>query len=314
MEVPEIGSLAFFLREFISSMRSNRVVVFTYGVQVMISLLVLGYFLVLILTINRFVQQLQGMIEIHAFLDQGLSAQDILRVEKDLKGVEGVSQVKFISAEEALENFVKTTGIELDSLLEQNPLPATYVVRPGRVDEVEKIAEQVRRVQGVSEIRYGRDIVVKLSKALFIFQIIFGVTILLLLGASFSSINNIVRLSIHSRRKEIRIMQLVGATKWFIRWPFIFEGLFIGILGSLVAALLVWASYVGLSELIEGLKVFKGALGGDARMIIFVGAALVASGAIVGVASSVAALENYLAEDERIVIETARIRRELEWR
>lgn len=289
-------------------------VVFTYGVQVMISLLVLGYFLVLILTINRFVQQLQGMIEIHAFLDMGLSAQEILRVEKDLKGVEGVSRVKFISSEEALANFVKTTGIELDSLLEQNPLPATYVVKPARVDEVEKIAEQVRRIQGVSEIRYGRDIVVKLSKALFIFQIIFGVTILLLLGASFSSINNIVRLSIHSRRREIRIMQLVGATKWFIRWPFIFEGLFIGILGSLVAALLVWASYVGLSELIEGLKVFKGALGGDVRMIVFVGAALVASGAIVGVASSVAALENYLAEDERIVIETARIRRELEWR
>ncbi len=289
-------------------------VVFTYGVQVMISLLVLGYFLVLILTINRFVQQLQGMIEIHAFLDMGLSAQEILRVEKDLKGVEGVSRVKFISSEEALENFVKTTGIELDSLLEQNPLPATYVVKPSRVDEVEKIAEQVRRIQGVNEIRYGRDIVVKLSKALFIFQIIFGVTILLLLGASFSSINNIVRLSIHSRRREIRIMQLVGATKWFIRWPFIFEGLFIGILGSLVAALLVWASYVGLSELIEGLKVFKGALGGDVKMIFFVGAALVASGAIVGVASSVAALENYLAEDERIVIETARIRRELEWR
>lgn len=294
-------------------MRENRLVALTYGLQVTISLLVLGYFLVLIFTINQFVGQLKGMIEVHAFLEYGLSANDSLRIEQEIKGIAGVGKVKYISAEDALVNFIETTGIEIDSLLEENPLPDSYTVKPERMEEVAEIAEKVRRIQGVAEVRYGKDVVVRLSRALFIIQVIFGVTILLLLGASFTSINNIVRLSIYSRRKEIRIMQLVGATRWFIRFPFLFEGLFVGLLGGTLAAVLVWASYVGVLQLFEGLKVFSAVMIADLGLLYTVLGLLVATGGIVGLVSSFRALERYLYEDERMLIETARIRRELEW-
>jgi len=290
------------------------VIVATYGLQVTISLLVLGYFLVAVLTINRFTVELRRMVEIHAFLDENLSANDYPRIQNEIKAIDGVVESKYISAEQALENFMATTKIDLGSLLEDNPLPDSYIVKTESIELVPRIAEQVRRVQGVAEVRFGQDIVIKLSRILFIVQLVSTVTILLLLGASFSSINNIVRLSIHSRRREIRIMQLVGATKWFIRWPFLLEGLFIGVLGSFVAALLVWASYVGLTGLFEGMKIFQGVFGYDSNMIFLVTLSLIFIGATVGITSSFNALSRYLAEDERMIAETARIRRELEWR
>ncbi|MEP0813673.1 MAG: ABC transporter permease [bacterium] len=284
----------------------------TYGLQVTISLLVLGYFLVVIVGISNFIGRLSKMVEIHAYLSKDLAPEDFLRIDKEIKALEGVEKVKFISAEEAAENWNKTTGTDLESLLEYNPLPASYTVKAKRLDKVKELAEQVRRINGIDDVRYGQDIVVKLSRALFVAQLIFGVTILLLLGASFSSINNIVRLSIYSRRREIRIMQLVGATKWFIRWPFLLEGMLVGMLGGAVSAGLVWASYYGLANLIGELKVLSAGAQMEPARLEFIVLALVALGSAVGLASSFSALNRFLYEDEKMLIETARIRRELE--
>jgi cell division transport system permease protein len=286
--------------------------VLTYGLQVTISLLVLGYFLVVIVGISNFIGRLSKMVEIHAYLSKDLAPEDFLRIDKEIKALEGVEKVKFISAEEAAENWNKTTGTDLESLLEYNPLPASYTVKAKRLDKVKELAEQVRRINGIDDVRYGQDIVVKLSRALFVAQLIFGVTILLLLGASFSSINNIVRLSIYSRRREIRIMQLVGATKWFIRWPFLLEGMLVGMLGGAVSAGLVWASYYGLANLIGELKVLSAGAQMEPARLEFIVLALVALGSAVGLASSFSALNRFLYEDEKMLIETARIRRELE--
>lgn len=279
-----------------------------------ISLLVLGFLLVTVFVINRFVAQLRAMIEIHAFLEEDIAATDDIRIQDEIKAIEGVKSATYISAEQALNNFIETTGIQLDSLLENNPLPDSYVVKVRRIDDVVFIAEQVRRIQGVADVRYGKDVVVKLSRFFYIVQIVSAITILLMVAGSFSSINNIVRLSIYSRRREIRIMQLVGATKWFIRWPFLMEGLFVGAFGSVVAALFVWAGYIGLVELFEGLQIFKNVISYDVRMISGIAVAIILLGAVTGIASSFNALTRYLTEDERMLVETARIRRELEWR
>jgi len=280
---------------------------------VTISLLVLGFLLVTVFVINKFVGQLRAMIEIHAFLETKLASIDYNRIQDEIKAIDGVKSVTYISAEEALANFIATTGIQLDSLLENNPLPDSYVVKVRRIEDVTRIAEQVRRVQGVADVRYGKDVVVKLSRFFHIVQVVSIITIILMVAGSFSSINNIVRLSIYARRREIRIMQLVGATKWFIRWPFLMEGLFVGSFGSVVAALFVWAGYIGLAELFEGLKIFKNVIPYDVGMISCIAIAIVVLGATTGIASSFNALTRYLTQDERMVIETARIRRELEW-
>ncbi len=300
--------------EFLASLRENRIIIAAYGLQVTISLLVLGVLLVTVIIINRFVGQLRAMIEIHAFLEQNLAADDYIKIQDEIKAIEGVRSATYISAEQALENFIATTGIEIDSLLEDNPLPDSYVVKVRRIDDVTNVAEQVRRIQGIADVRFGKDVVVKLSRFFYIVQLVSGVTILLMLLGSFSSINNIVRLSIHARRREIRIMQLVGATKWFIRWPFLFEGMFVGAFGSILASLFVWAGYMGLTQLFEGLQIFKNVIPYDAFMITGVALSIIVLGTVIGLASSFNALSRYLAEDERIVIETARIRRELEWK
>ncbi len=160
-------------------------------------------------------------------------------VREQLLAMDEVKSIRFISKEDALKIMQKRSP-ELTRDLPGNPLPASYEVTPAKGEFVALIANRLEPVApGVHKVDYGKKTAQRVLRVARVFEIVFLAAVLLLLVASTLLIANTIRLSIFSRRREIEVMKLVGATNWFVRGPFMLEGLICGFLGSAIAVLLL---------------------------------------------------------------------------
>jgi cell division transport system permease protein len=153
---------------------------------------------------------------------------------------ERVKAVKFVSREEALE-IMRERSPELVQDLTYNPLPHAFEITPVRAEDVEEIAASIRTQQfaGVEKVDFGRETARRIIRVGQVISIIFFAIVVLLLAASGLLIANTIRLSIYARRREIEVMKLVGASNWFVRGPFMIEGLFCGLAGAALAVVLL---------------------------------------------------------------------------
>lgn len=305
-------SLVFLFKEFWSGLALNRYLHFTHGMQVTGSLIVMGVFFVFLVWAFVFWEKLGSGLEIHVFLDDNLSAKQKIRVEEDLLAIQHVKSAVYRSKEEALKVFGEMqTGIPIDDLWEENPLPDSYLLQAAKPSYINEIAGNCEVLSGVMSVRYGQEIVDKYLKILLVVGLVCGVTFILLVLFTFSSINNIIGMSIYARRTEIRIMQLVGATWWFIRWPFLFEGMFIGAVGALFASMVVWAILAVISGAMKGwqLDMVLPAFGIDQRGI-YLGMAflLLSLGVTVGFSGSLRTVNSYLRKESQISLDFAKVR------
>lgn len=306
--------LAFLFSEFWTSLRNNRFLHLTYGTQVTISLLVLGIFFVLLIGSALAWNKLGSELQIHIFLQDGLSAQQQNVLEADLRKIDGVVSVLFRSKEAALELFKRSSSsIDLSDMAE-NPLPASFIVKVHNPRDIPQIAERCQEMTGILSVKYGAQVVDKYIKVLMIMVAVCAVTISLLVLFTASSINNIIAMSIYARRKEIRIMQLVGATWWFIRWPFIFEGVFFGVAGAMLAVLIIWGLLYAMSQALRlsEMTLAMPSLGLTGEMM-FIGLAalLLLLGALVGFFGSLRTVNNFLGREQELNIEALRVRQML---
>lgn len=160
-------------------------------------------------------------------------------VREQLLAMDEVKSIRFISKEDALKIMQKRSP-ELTRDLPGNPLPASYEVTPAKGEFVALIANRLEPVApGVHKVDYGKKTAQQVLRVARVFEIVFLAAVLLLIVASTLLIANTIRLSIFSRRREIEVMKLVGATNWFVRGPFMLEGLICGFLGSAIAVLLL---------------------------------------------------------------------------
>lgn len=160
-------------------------------------------------------------------------------VREQLLAMDEVKSIRFISKEDALK-IMQRRSPELTRDLPGNPLPASYEVTPEKGELVEVIAKRLEPVTaGVHKVDYGKKTAQRVLRVARVFEIVFLAAVLLLLVASTLLIANTIRLSIFSRRREIEVMKLVGATNWFVRGPFMLEGLICGFAGSAIAVLLL---------------------------------------------------------------------------
>jgi cell division transport system permease protein len=305
-------SLAFLFREFLRGLSTNRFLHFTYGAQVTISLLVLGIFFVLLVGAVVLWGKLGQSMEIHLFLDDSVSAQQNLQLQDTLEAIPHVTQVRHRSKDEALAIFSeRNSSIPLEDLLEDNPLPASFILNVDRPGNIESVVQQCDGLPGVVNIRYGSQVLERYLKVLLILGIVCLVTMTLLIVFTYSSINNIIALSIYARRTEIRIMQLVGATWWFIRWPFLFEGVFFGAAGGLAALIVIWLlmAMMGealrlsdLTELMPGLGVTVG------QLLLGLSCLLLGLGAAVGFFGSLKTVNAFLAREADAQLDAVKVR------
>jgi len=301
--VTSFSGIRFFFKEFAENLRRNPFVGLTHGLQVIISLMVLGFFIMLMVFIGAFLFSLRNMVEVYAFLQTDLPAERYVEIDKMLRDMPNVKELQYISREDALKKFSESYHISVEDILEYNPLPPTYILRPIDVTKIESLASQLEDIDGMWQVRYGRKEVTSLMKVLVGVQIVFALTMILLLSATFSSINNIIRMSVYSRRREIRIMQLVGATNWFIRWPFIIEGAFFGVIGALAAVLIIYLIGEAVYSLLATLQIFLPTLVDVKVMFGLLALGMVVAGLLIGVVSSLTASNRFLSTEMRRIEE-----------
>ena len=249
-------SPGYFIGEAFSSFRRNWVMSLVAVTIIYISLLLVGSFFLTGALLNRVVTSFEQKVSINIFLKDGVAPADVETLQAEIRKDTRVEGVTYVSKEEALARFRERTK-NTPQLVEQlrgNPLPASLEVKLKDPREVKEVVAGIKAMPVLAktianpanpeadDIKYGQNIVENLFKATSVVRIFVLVFVILLLVVSLVLIGNTIRLAIYSRRKEIGIMRLVGASNWFIRTPFLLEGVFQSIIGAVLAILTLMAA------------------------------------------------------------------------
>jgi cell division transport system permease protein len=288
--------MEYFIREAITSLRRNGLMSFASVSTVALSLLILGMFLVMVLNLNNMASTLESQVQISVYLQDGLSEHEMREVGTRITKLPGVVQVNFIDKEEAMKRFKERLGEQqslLNALGEANPLPNAFEVKVDRTDRVKPVAQAITQLKGVENAKFGQEVVEQLF-ALTKMVRIFGLVIILFLAlAALFIISNTIRITVFARRKEIGIMKYVGATNWFIRWPFLLEGMMLGFGGALIAVLCLNETYgVLIHQVYESLAFLP--LIPQYPFITNISVVLLVTGTVIGALGSTISLRRFM--------------------
>lgn len=235
-------TIKYFFRESFTSLIRNRWMSLASIGAVASALIILGSFLLLSVNFDYILKDVESQVEITAYLEDSVDKASISKLNKDLNAINGVKEIKFISKEEAIEEFKEQVGRELLEGIE-NPLPNSFRIKVNDPHEVAAIVEKIERFAGIEEVKYGKGIVEKLFNIIHWVRIIGMIVMAVFAAVSIFIISNTIRLTVFARRREINIMKYIGATDWFVRWPFLIEGMILGLIGSSLAIGILSVAY-----------------------------------------------------------------------
>jgi len=235
---------AFFLRESLRTMRRNAVPSFAAMASVLVTMLVLGVFIPIVQATTGAANEVRGRVLVDVYMKTSAQPFDVERVRERLtQATPHVRSVQFLSKDQAFAQ-QSASNPQAYQLLGSNPLPDTFRVTPDRAENVGLIRDEL--VSGarspdpsIDQVKNQKDQTQKILSATRAVKLTTAVLAGLLIVASILLVANTIRLSLFGRRREIEVMKLVGATDWFIRWPFVLEGLMLGALGGGAAILLL---------------------------------------------------------------------------
>ena len=247
----KIRTLEYFVKEAAISLKRNNLMSFASITTVAISLLILGLFLIMVMNLNNMAAHLESQVQINVYLEDNLSEAERYEIGNNIKKIKGVEEITFVTKDEAIERFRERLGEQkylLDALDDANPLPYSYEVKLTLPEQVKSAAAEIAEYPGVKTAKFGQEAIEQLFKLTHMIRVFGVVLILFLVFATLFIISNTIRLTVFARRKEIGIMKYVGATDWFIRWPFIMEGMALGFGGALIATLVLRTSYSAITN------------------------------------------------------------------
>ena len=231
------------MSEALRSIGANKSTTLAAAVTVLVGMFLLGVFIGLGTWLVSWSEAKKDELAVHVFIKDEATDKDQNQVRILLESHPRVKPggVTFITKEEALAKMRKRAP-ELTANLSSNPLPASFDVVPKTGEDTEGIALDVQsaKLAAVEEVTWGKEVSKRILQLARGIQIVFLIAIIILLVASTIDIANTIRLSIFARRREVEVMKLVGATNWFVRGPFMLEGLLTGLVGSLAAILLLF--------------------------------------------------------------------------
>ena len=240
--------LGFFVREASRALRRNAAPSFAALATILLTMLVVGVFIPIVQATTGAADDVRKRVIVDVYLESDATQSDVVRVRELLLGTANVKRVEFVSKETAYQR-QRQKDPEAFELLGSNPLPDTFRVTPEDPDDVLRIAERIAPEaaaggrapidSSIDEVRTRRDDTTKILQVSRFVKLMAGTLAVLLIAASIFLIANTIRLSLYARRREVEVMKLVGATDWFIRWPFVIEGIIVGALGTLLAILLL---------------------------------------------------------------------------
>lgn len=233
-------NILYTLREGISGFKKARLLTSLSILTVFISLTFLGLFLIAATNGVRIMKSLRARIDLEVFLDESLDFRDVQGLGRKIRGLKGVKRARFISKEEAAEEFKAEFGEDILDVLGENPLPPSFRVELKEgyrtIDAIEGLSKAIEGMDGVEEVVYHKRLINLVEKYINIALIIYLVLGVIVGVASVVLVSNAIRSTIFARQEVIEIMKLVGATDGFIRRPFLVEGMTQGLLGGVLAA------------------------------------------------------------------------------
>ena len=249
----------YFIKETYKSIRRNGFMSFASISTVAVSLLVLGMFLMIFLNTNNLAQYLESQVQVSVYMQDSATDKELAAVKEKLTKMPGVVKVTQVSKQQALERFKKRLGDQeqlLNSLGKDNPFPNSFEVQVDSPERIKVLTPQLGQLPKVETAKFGQEVVEHLFQLTKILRFGGILLVVFLAMATLFIISNTIRLTVFARRKEVIIMKYVGATDWFIRWPFLLEGMTLGFFGAVVAFILINSIYSGLLERIHATLAF----------------------------------------------------------
>ena len=252
-----MGKIFFFTGEAIRAMRRNVAPTTAAVVTTVLTAILIGVLVPIFQTTQSKSAEVRDQLELRVFLYDDATRNEINSLQKEIQAIPNVGEVNFLSKADALAEFRRDYGQENRDVLKElrgNPLPANFIVKPDDAANLDAIRAAIQPPNQSGKPTYISPIVQqvdnrqatanKIEEVTGALKLVLTVITALLIGASLLLIGNTIRLSIYTRRREIEVMRLVGATRWFIRWPFMIEGVVVGILGGAIAILVLWIGKV----------------------------------------------------------------------
>lgn len=239
------SGLFYVIAETIKGLYRNRWMCITSTGVVVVTLLMLGLFMLVNLNVGHITETVKQDIEIEVYLDYNADQLTLERLRNTLDGHPAVAEITYVSSEEHLDRLRRQLGGMLEGYdsARDNPLPSSFRVKTVFPEAVVPLAAEIETFQGVADVFYGQGEVEKLFALTGVIQTV-GLTLMagLAVTAVFL-ISHTIKLTVMMRRKEIEIMKYVGATNWFIRWPFLLEGLLMGFVGAVLPLFTLYYLY-----------------------------------------------------------------------
>ncbi len=284
----------------LKNMWRNLVMSIASILSVTATLVILGITLVLIVNVNQATLDLQQKIDLGTIkLKEGLSEQDIDRLNEKLQKTKNIKSVRFVPKDEVLERFIQQHSKEDREVYKsiKNPLPNVFEIHMLDISKVDALRETLSKNQEFTEIKFEKNLIsdiVNLSKvirnvAIVIISVLLFITVLI--------INNTIKIGIVSRSEEIFVMRYVGATRSYIRWPFLIEGIILGLIGALISGVIIFFGYKeilvfvqkSMPKLVQDSKFYR-----DGFILYSIGVVNIVIGVGVGLIGSIFSMRKYL--------------------
>ena len=255
------------IRRALKDMKQHLAVYILTTLVVVLNILIFLFFALIYHNLHSFASRFGSQLGIVVYIEEGTKDDAIPRIYRELLTIEGVRNVVYISQEEAFKRLESYLGDERQVLqgVDATFLPHSFEVKVEKAlfqpERLEKIALAIKKIPGVAKVQYGKEWVQRLEVFTGVARNVVMVSGVLLLFTAAFVVSITIRLSVHSRQEEIEILRLVGATKAFIKGPFLIEAMLQGVMGAGLAILVLYGGYLNWSrgllvpELVKGLRV-----------------------------------------------------------
>ena len=242
------SNLEFFLVEALRSFRRGALMSLVAVGTVTVALVVFGLFVLLVVNLGNMVGSVSSRLDIAAYVEQDISLESAGAMQIKLSKIPGVERVDFISRTEAWRQFKNDfeSKLSLAEIMKENPLPHTFALKIRTPDLMPVVAKQVAAIPIIDDVRYSGKMIDQIRSLVDAVRIGGAALVVLISFATLLIVVNTVRLTVLARETDITIMKLVGATNTFVKWPFIIEGIILGVLGGACAFVILKISYAAM--------------------------------------------------------------------
>ena len=268
------------------------------AVLIMVACLILtGTVTLIAYNIDLSITELQQSNEIVVWIDEDLTTREARALGSEFDQIDNIATIEFVDRDEALEDYRQQLGEDADILedygSDNNPLRNSFVFTMKDPSQAEDTIAQIEAVEGTDDVRADEAVISKLMQIQRVFNIVALAMVVGLAVISIFIISNTVKLAMFARREEISIQKIVGATNWFIRWPFVIEGMVLGLLAGGLAFLAEWGLYTELFNIVSGVIPYFQLVAFDSvRWLVL--AVYCGAGVLFGIGGSVTSIRKFM--------------------